>query len=109
MSVEQVKAFLAKVKADSSLSQKLKDAQDAYTGDTSDKDAAVAAIVIPVAAQAGFTFTVDDFKAAFEAEGEASSDELNAVAGGVDYLTYFICYDPQAAAQHMYCSAHAIF
>ena len=83
MSVEQVKAFFEKVKADSSLSQKLKDAEAAYTGDTSDKAAAVAAIVIPVAAQAGFTFTVEDFKAAFDkGEGEASADELDAVAGG---------------------------
>ena len=82
MSVEQVKAFFTKVKEDSSLSQKLKDAEAAYTGDKSDREAALAAIVIPVAAQAGFNFTVDDFKAAFEAEGEASEDELDAVAGG---------------------------
>ena len=83
MSVAQVKAFIAKVKEDSELAQKLKDAQAAYTGDKSDKDAAVAAIVIPIAAEAGFNFTVEDFKAAFEAEeGEASEDELEAVAGG---------------------------
>ena len=110
MSVEQVNAFFSKVKSDSALAQKLKDAQAAYTGDKSDKDAAFTAIVIPVAAEAGFNFTVDDFKASFDkSEGEASEDELNAVAGGVDYLTYFICYDPQAAAQHMYCSAHFTF
>ena len=85
MSVEQVKAFFKKVKEDSELAQKLKDAQAVYTGDPSDKDAAVAAIVIPIAAEAGFNFTVADFKAAFEAEeGEASSDELDAVAGGND-------------------------
>ena len=83
MSVEQVKAFFDKVKSDSALAQKLKDAQAAYTGDTSDKDAAIAAVVIPVAAEAGFNFTVEDFNAAFEAEeGELSEDELDAVAGG---------------------------
>ena len=84
MSVEQVKAFFAKVKDDSELAQKLKDAQAAYTGDKSDKDAAIAAVVIPVAAKAGFNFTVEDFKAAFDTneEGEASEDELTAVAGG---------------------------
>lgn len=87
MSVEQVKAFFDKVKEDSSLSQKLKDAQAAYTGDKSDKDAAIAEIFIPVAAQAGFNFTAEDFKAIFDnsegEEGEASADELNAVAGGI--------------------------
>ena len=86
MSVEQVKAFFAKVNEDSELAQKLKDAQAAYTGDKSDKDAAIAAVVIPVAAEAGFNFTVADFNAVFDnnevEEGEASEDELNAVAGG---------------------------
>ena len=82
MSVEQAKAFFAKVKEDSELAQKLKDAQANYTGD---KDAAVAAVVLPIAAAAGFNFTVDDFKAAFtvnDDEGEISDDELDAVAGG---------------------------
>ena len=74
MSVEQVKAFFAKVKEDSTLAQKLNDAQAAYNGDTSDKAAAFAEIVIPVAKSAGFNFTVDDFKATFDnnGEGEAS-------------------------------------
>ena len=82
MSVEQVKAFFAKVKDDSELAQKLKDAQANYKGD---KEAAVAAVVLPIAAAAGFKFTVDDFKAAFgNDEGEASEDELDAVAGGGD-------------------------
>ena len=90
MAVEQVKAFFDKAKEDSALAQKLKDAQAAYTGDKSDKDAAIAAVVIPVAAEAGFNFTVADFKAAFDnsevEEGEVSEDELNAVAGGEFYL-----------------------
>ena len=84
MSVEQVKAFFAKVKEDSALAKKLKDAEAVYTGDKSDKDAAIAAVVLPIAAQAGFNFTVEDFKAAFDNndEGEASAEELTAVAGG---------------------------
>ena len=95
MSVEQVKAFFAKVNEDEALAQQLKDAQAAYTGDTSDKDTAIAATVIPIAAQAGFNFTAEDFKAAFDTneEGEASEDELNAVAGALvgskcDSLSY---------------------
>jgi hypothetical protein len=84
MSVEQVKAFFQKVKTDPALAKKFNDAQDSYTGDKSDKTAAFAAIVIPVAAEAGFNFTVEDFKAAFDNsdEGEVSADELDAVAGG---------------------------
>ena len=84
MSVEQVKAFFAKVNDDSQLAQKLKDAQAAFTGEKSDKDAAIAAIFVSVAAKAGFNFTVEDFKAVFDNnnEGEASADELTAVAGG---------------------------
>jgi hypothetical protein len=83
MSVEQVKAFFAKVKEDSTLAQKIKDAEAAYKGNASDKVAEFAEIVIPVAAQAGFNFTVDDFKAAYyNSEGEASDDELDAIAGG---------------------------
>ena len=86
MPVEQAKAFVAKVKEDPELAQKLKDAQAAYTGDKSDKDAAFATIVLPVAAAAGFNFTVEDFKAAFDkGEGEVSEDELDAVAGGAWY------------------------
>ena len=83
MSVDQVKAFYMKLAEDSALVQKLKDAKDAYKGDTSDKDAALAAVVIPIATAAGFNFTVADVKAAFDnGEGEASEEELDAVAGG---------------------------
>ena len=37
MSVEQIKAFFNKVKADSELANKLKDAQDTFNGDKSYK------------------------------------------------------------------------
>ena len=93
MSVAQVKAFIAKVKEDQALAKKLQDAEAAYTGDTSDKEAAFAAVVIPVAAEAGFKFTVEDYKAAFEAEGEASETELDAVAGGGDWCIFYGKHD----------------
>ncbi len=91
MSVEQVKAFFAKVKDDSELAQQLKDAQAAYTGEESDKEAAIAAIFVSVAAQAGFNFTVEDFKEVFDnnEEGESSANELKAVAGGG---SKFVCH-----------------
>ena len=104
MAIEQVKAFFDKVKEDEALAQKLKDAQAAYTGEESDKEAAIAAIFVSVAAKAGFNFTVEDFNAAIDnnEEGEASANELSAVAGGGDYLTFIICREPQCAAEDMY-------
>ena len=84
MSVEQVKAFFQKVKEDPTLAQKLKTAQAAYTGDKSDKELIVAVVVIPVAAAAGFNFTLDDFKSFVDnSESEASDEELDAIAGGI--------------------------
>ena len=66
MSEEQLKAFLEKVKADTSLQEKLKAASDA--------DAVVA-----IAKEAGFSISADDFK---KAQSELSDEELEGVAGG---------------------------
>ena len=66
MSEEQLKAFLEKVKADTSLQEKLKAAGDAN---------AVAAI----AKEAGFSISVDDLT---KAQSELSDQELESVAGG---------------------------
>ena len=67
MSEEQLKAFLEKVKADTSLQEKLKAASDA--------DAVVA-----IAKEAGFSISADDLK---KAQSEISEEELEGVAGGV--------------------------
>ena len=66
MSEEQLKAFLEKVKADTSLQEKLKAAADAN---------AVAAI----AKEAGFMISADDLA---KAQSELSKEELEGVAGG---------------------------
>ena len=66
MSLEQLKAFLEKVKADTSLQEKLKAAADAD---------AVAAI----AKEAGFSISADVLKSA---QSEISEEELESVAGG---------------------------
>ena len=66
MSEEQLKAFLEKVKTDTSLQEKLKAAADAN---------AVAAI----AKEAGFSISVDDIN---KAQSELSEEELEGVAGG---------------------------
>ena len=66
MSEEQLKAFLEKLKDDSSLQEKLKAASDA--------DAVVA-----IAKEAGFSISADDLK---KAQSEISEEELEGVAGG---------------------------
>ena len=66
MSEEQLKAFLEKVKGDTSLQEKLKAAVDAD---------AVAAI----AKEAGFSISADDLK---NAQSEISKEGLEGVAGG---------------------------
>ena len=66
MSEEQLKAFLEKVKADTSLQEKLKAAGDA--------DA-----VVSIAKEAGFSISADDLT---KAQSELSDEELDGVAGG---------------------------
>ena len=66
MSEEQLKAFLEKVKDDTSLQEKLKAAADS--------DA-----VIAIAKEAGFSISADDLK---NAKSELSDEELEGVAGG---------------------------
>ena len=68
MSEEHLKAFLEKVKADTSLQKKLKSATSA------DSDA-----VLAIAKEAGFAITVDELK---KAQAEISEEELESLAGG---------------------------
>ena len=66
MSEEQLKAFLEKVKADTSIQEKLKAAADVEA-------------VIAIAKVAGFTITSNDLS---ETQSEMSEEELEGVAGG---------------------------
>ena len=66
MSEEQLKAFLEKVKADTSLQEKLKAAADS--------DA-----VLAIAKEAGFSISADDLN---KAQPEISGEELEGAAGG---------------------------
>ena len=67
MSLEQLKAFLAKVSVDKGLQEKLKAAAD--------RDAVVA-----LAAQAGFSITAGNLE-----EAELTEQELEGLAGGLDH------------------------
>ena len=69
MSEEQLKAFIEKLKDDSSLQEKLKAAADT--------DA-----VLAIAKEAGFMISTDDLK---NAQSEISEEELEGVAGGLLY------------------------
>ena len=71
MSEEQLKAFIAKVKDDSSLQEKLKAAADT--------DAVVA-----IAKEAGFSISADNLE---NSESELSDQELESVAGGFEPST----------------------
>ena len=66
MSEEQLKAFLEKVKGDTSLQEKLKAAADVDG-------------VAAIAKEAGFSISADDLK---NAQSEISDEELEGVAGG---------------------------
>ena len=66
MPEEQLKAFLEKVKGDSSLQEKLKAAADS--------DAALA-----IAKEAGFMITAEDLK---NVQSELSEEELEGMSGG---------------------------
>lgn len=66
MSEEQLKAFLEKVKADTSLQEKLKSAANAQA-------------FVTFAKEAGFSISTDDLT---KAQSELSEEELEGVAGG---------------------------
>ena len=67
MSEEQLKAFLEKVKADTSLQEKLRAAASAEAG-------------LEIAKEAGFSITAEDIQSM--QSPELSDDELEAAAGG---------------------------
>ena len=75
MSEEQLKAFLEKVKADTSLQDKLKSITDA--------DAVVA-----IAKEAGFNVSAEDLT---KAQSEVSDEELESAAGGTGGVPLFFC------------------
>ncbi len=66
MSEEQLKAFIEKVKADSSLQEKLKGTADAET-------------VVAIAPDPGFSISSDDLT---KAQSKLSDEDLDEIAGG---------------------------
>ena len=69
MSEEQLNAFLEKVKADTSLQEKLNGAADS--------DA-----VVEIAKEAGFSITAEDIQSMQSATAELSDEDLEVASGG---------------------------
>ena len=69
MSEEQLKAFIAKVQADTSLQEQLKAAADVDS-------------VLAIAKEAGFAITAEDIQSMQSAPVELSDEELEDAAGG---------------------------
>ena len=74
MSEEQLNAFLEKVKADTTLQEKL-------------KAAASPEAAIEIAKEAGFAITAEDIQSMQSATVELSDDELEGAAGGIPGCT----------------------
>ena len=75
MSEEQLKAFLEKVKGDTTLQENLKAASDADG-------------VVAIAKEAGFSISADDLK---NAQSEVSEEELEGVGGGYVSAAFECC------------------
>ena len=84
MSEEQLKAFLEKVKADTSLQDKLKASADANA-------------VVAIAKEAGFSITAEDIQSATV---ELSDDELEQVAGGCQINSAKLSFPPYCKFPH---------
>ena len=76
MSEEQLKAFLEKVKGDTSLKEKL-------------NEAASPEAAMEIAKDAGFAITAEDIQSMHSATVEVSDDELEGAAGGRISLTWW--------------------
>ena len=78
MSEEQLKAFLEKVKTDTSLQEKL-------------NGAASPEAAIEIAKEAGFSITTEDIQSMRSATVELSDEELEGAAGGYSYISCIVC------------------
>jgi len=95
MSVENVKKFYEAVSQDESMKQKFMELSQKYQGQQMDEVKAMTFTeqeVLPLAAQMGYSFTMDELKAYGEEMKQAdmnrelSDEEMQAVTGG-----FFLC------------------
>ena len=87
MAKENIKAFFEALSKDEALQKTLKEKELAYAGAKEDREAIVKEVLIPVAEEAGYDFTLEElkeFEKSMRPEGELDESELEAVAGGVE-------------------------
>ena len=92
MATENIKAFFEALSKDEALQQALKEKELAYTGAKEDREAVMEAIVLPVAREAGYDFTLEELnelEKCMQAEGELAEEELESVAGG---MVWGVCF-----------------
>ena len=93
MAKENIKAFFEVLSQDEAIQKALKEKELAYTGIKEDREAVVKEVLLPVAEEAGYAFTLDELKE-FEKEAQAEREldeaELESVAGGA-VGTWGIC------------------
>lgn len=77
----QVKEFIKKINSDQALKTKFQALVQENQKEI-DRDAFIAEKVLPLAKEAGYDLTAEDFKTDDPASGEISDTELAAVAGG---------------------------
>lgn len=85
MAKENVKLFYEALTKDTVVQKEIKEKEKEYTGNREDRDRIAEEILIPVAAKAGYDFTVEELKEAEngkQQEGSLKDEELEAVSGG---------------------------
>ena len=88
MAKENVKAFFEALSQNEALQQALKAKELAYTGIKEDREAIVNEVLIPVAEEAGYNFTLEElkeFEKGMRPAGELDEDELESVSGGLSF------------------------
>ena len=85
MANEQITKFLALLEKDAELQNKLRKADEIFAKEhkSAEKNEAIEAIVLPIAKEAGFTFTAEEFeKGLKQARSELDENELANISGG---------------------------
>ena len=93
MAKENVKAFFEALSKDEAMQQALNAKELAFTGMKEDREAVAEEIVIPVAKEAGYEFTLEElreFEEGLRPAGELDEDELEAVSGGVFCIAFCV-------------------
>lgn len=85
MAKANVKLFYEALRNEAALRAKLQEKEAAYAGDKSDREAMVAEILIPIAEEAGYSFTIEELKeyeGSYTSGNELNDEEIEAVSGG---------------------------